>query len=95
MKKKRTANTSQTDWDRLDSMADAEIDTSDIPPLDDRFFHRAKGVVLRRHEEVTVQLDADLVDWFRSHADDWQARMNAALRLYMEVHRREGHESAA
>lgn len=29
---------SRTDWDRVDALKDEEIDTSDIPPLDDAFF---------------------------------------------------------
>jgi hypothetical protein len=33
---------SRTDWERLDSLTDDQIDTSDIPPLDDRFFERAQ-----------------------------------------------------
>ena len=33
---------SETDWARIDSMTDDEIDTSDIPPLDDEFFKSAK-----------------------------------------------------
>jgi len=31
-----------TDWARIDLMTDEEIDTSDIPPLDEAFFARAK-----------------------------------------------------
>ena len=34
--------TSATDWARIDRMTDDEIDTSDIPPLDDAFFAKAK-----------------------------------------------------
>lgn len=33
---------SATDWARIDRMTDEEIDTSDIPPLDDAFFRTAK-----------------------------------------------------
>ena len=33
---------SETDWTRIDLMTDEEIDTSDIPPLDDAFFAAAK-----------------------------------------------------
>lgn len=33
---------SQTDWNRIDQMTDEDIDTSDIPPLDDAFFAQAK-----------------------------------------------------
>ncbi len=39
---------SETDWARIDAMTDDEIDTSDIPPLDDAFFERAIKVLPRR-----------------------------------------------
>jgi hypothetical protein len=39
---------SETDWARIDRMTDDEINTSDIPPLDDAFFERAIRVLPRR-----------------------------------------------
>jgi hypothetical protein len=39
---------SETDWARIDSMMDEEIDTSDIPPLDDAFFTRAGVADVRK-----------------------------------------------
>jgi hypothetical protein len=38
---------SETDWARVDRMTDDEIDTSDIPPLDEAFFERAIKVLPR------------------------------------------------
>ena len=38
---------SKTDWARVDRITDDEIDTSDIPPLDDAFFERAIRVLPR------------------------------------------------
>jgi addiction module HigA family antidote len=35
------SGTSKTDWERLLKMNDLDIDTSDIPPLDEDFFRRA------------------------------------------------------
>ena len=35
-------NTSKTDWARIDAMHDKDIDTSDIPPLTEKFFAKAK-----------------------------------------------------
>jgi hypothetical protein len=35
-------STSRTDWARIDAMTDEDIDTSDIPPLTDEFFSKAK-----------------------------------------------------
>ena len=32
---------SKTDWERLTKMEDEDIDTSDIPELDDTFFQQA------------------------------------------------------
>jgi hypothetical protein len=46
MKEGMSANdlesSSKTNWERIDQMTDEEIDTSDIPPLDDAFFANAK-----------------------------------------------------
>lgn len=36
-----TKRISQTDWDRLQTTADEEIDYGDIPPLTETFFARA------------------------------------------------------
>jgi len=41
MREGATKKTSRTDWKRLASMKDDEIDYSDIPPLTDAFFDRA------------------------------------------------------
>ncbi|HEV7798649.1 MAG TPA: hypothetical protein VGO73_10860 [Pyrinomonadaceae bacterium] len=38
---------SVTDWARIDKMTDDKIDTSDIPPLDDKFFKSAKWLLPR------------------------------------------------
>lgn len=35
-------NSSKTDWSRIDAMRDEDIDTSDIPPLDEDFFAQAE-----------------------------------------------------
>ena len=33
---------SETNWERVSEMTDEEIDTSDIPPLDETFFANAR-----------------------------------------------------
>ncbi len=35
----------KTDWERIDGMADDDIDYSDIPELDDTFWNSAKVVI--------------------------------------------------
>lgn len=56
-----------------------------IPPLPADFFQRAR--VRMPKQRVTVQIDADLLQWFQSQGDDCERRMNAALRLYVEAHK--------
>lgn len=83
-----TKKPSRTDWESLAIMTDEEIDYSDIPPLSDTFFKRAK--VWRPQQPkvtVTVELDADILEWFKAEAEDWEARMQTALRLYVETHK--------
>lgn len=51
-----------TDWDRLTAMSDEDIDTSDIPELDDTFFENARVVVPPEKKRVSIRLDADVLD---------------------------------
>ena len=76
---------SATDWERIDAMTDDEIDTSDIPPLTDAFFKRAKIRMPKR--ALTLQVDSDVLDWFQAQGDDYERRINAALRIYAEAHK--------
>lgn len=39
---------------------------------------------------VNAKFDSDVVAWFKSQGRGYQARMNAVLRRYMEVHRKAG-----
>lgn len=77
---------SETNWTRVDALSDEEIDTSDIPPLDEAFFADAK---LRVPEKVSlnVNVDADVLEWFRAQGGEFQQRSNAALRIYAEAHK--------
>ena len=53
--------TSDTNWDRLASMEDHHIDTSDIPELDDAFFEEAQLSVPVK-KPIRTRLDADAPD---------------------------------
>lgn len=77
----------ETDWERVSKMADEEIDTSDIPPLDETFFADARVRVPGRKVSVTLDVDAEVIEWFRAQGEDFQNRVNAALKLYAEAHK--------
>ena len=85
MSEKPMKNSLESDWARVDAMADEDIDTTDIPPLTKDFFRRAR--VRMPRQQVTVQIDADLLRWFQAQGSNYEQRMNAALRIYVEAHR--------
>ena len=78
---------SETDWTRIDAMKDEDVDTSDIPPLDDTFFANARLRLPGNKVPVTVNVDADVLEWFRAQGEEFQSRINAALRIYAEAHK--------
>lgn len=53
---KNTKTQSRTDWSRLEAMSDDDIDYSDIPPLTDSFFQRAK-LYIPEHRSVIADLN--------------------------------------
>lgn len=69
---------------KLAVKADAEIDLSDIP--EQRDWKGAKRAVFYRpmKQQLTLRLDADVVDWFRRQGDGYQTRINAVLREHVE-----------
>jgi len=66
-------------------MTDEDVDTSDIPPLDEGFFANAQIRIPKPKETVTIRLDSDVVDWFKEQGKGYQTRINAVLRTYMEA----------
>ena len=87
MKDSNLKSSSATDWERINNLTDEEIDTSDIPPLDADFFARAQ-LQLPHKLNITLSVDEDVLEWFRSQGSEYQEKMNAALRIYAETHKR-------
>ena len=81
MSENDTKTPSRTDWVRLESMTDDDIDYSDIPPLSDTFFQRAKLYVPENH---AIILEADVFAWFASQGKEYHTLINTILRQYIE-----------
>jgi len=77
---------SRTDWNKVDSMTDSDIDTSDIPSLDSEFFRNAKLRMPSPKKSITVRLDSDVLEWYRGQGKGYQTKINAILRTYMDAH---------
>ncbi len=70
-----------TEARRLDK---TPIDYSDIPPLGDEFFSKATAAWPPVKKQLTIRLDADVLDWLKAHGRGYQTRINRILRVVME-----------
>ncbi|HEY0311256.1 MAG TPA: BrnA antitoxin family protein [Allosphingosinicella sp.] len=77
---------------RLAAMPDEDIDFSDAPEVADwsgaergKFYRPVK-------QQLTLRLDADVVQWFKDGAagGGYQTRINEALRRYVQEQRKAG-----
>lgn len=74
------------------------VDPDDAPELSDAYFDQAdeyvgdqlvkrgrpRAVVVR--ERITIRLEHDVVEQFRTSGPGWQTRMNAALVDWLKTH---------
>ena len=72
----------------LAALPEDEIDTSDMPEIDDwdkavvgRFYRPIK-------QAVTIRLDADVLDWLKKGGKGYQTKVNKILRAVMEQQRK-------
>lgn len=95
-------SSSKTNWERLDTLTEEDIDTSDSPALTEEFFAKAQWLMPGQSasaktpsasaaapgEKVKVELemDSNILAWFQSQGQDYKHHMRAALRLYAEAH---------
>ena len=69
---------------KLASLADEDIDYSDIPELDDNFWNNAKPVTPDRTQPVTLRVKQSVVEYFQgNNKKGYQSRMNAVLESYV------------
>ena len=74
----------KSDLARIDRMRDADIDYSDIPPLDRTFLKKATTPWPPAKRQLTIRLDADVLDWLKGQGRGYQTRINRILRVVME-----------
>ncbi len=74
----------KSDLARIDHMKDADIDYSDIPRLDKSFLKKATMPWPPEKKQLTIRLDADVLDWLKRHGKGYQTRINRILRVVME-----------
>ncbi|NEO38330.1 MAG: BrnA antitoxin family protein [Moorea sp. SIOASIH] len=69
--------------EEIKTIPDSDIDTSDIPELDDHFWENAKMVKPITKKAISIRLDSDIIDWFKSQGKGYQSSINNVLRTYV------------
>jgi uncharacterized protein (DUF4415 family) len=78
-----TKGRSRTDWKRIDSLRDEDIDYSGIPKRGADFF--ASAILWPGpKKQITLRLDPDVLTFFRKQGKGYQSTINAVLRKYVE-----------
>lgn len=89
MSEEHTLNKSETDWDKFDAMTDEDIDLSDCPEITPEQFAKAvvrQGLPERKKKaQVTLRIDDDVLEWFKSQGRGYQTQINSLLRAYMDA----------
>jgi len=90
MKKKSYLQASKTNFRRLHRMKAADVKvTPEHPELDVKQIARAivrKGLrPVPPKASVSLRIDVDVLEWFKSRGSGYQTRINAVLRAFKEA----------
>ena len=84
-----TAEEQQT-WKELQEMRDEDIDNSDIPPQTAGGWRRVSDLIPAENKrQITLRLDADVIEFFRGTGRRYQSRIKAALRDYVNAQKKD------
>ena len=78
----------KTDWARIDALTDNDIAKAvagdpDAAPIDIDWSD-AVLVMPPKKKAISIRVDEDVLDYFKSEGDGYQRRINAVLRSYMQ-----------
>ncbi len=77
----------RTDTARLDAMTEADLNAAVGDDEGDFDWSAARVGFPASKQQLTVRLDTDVVDWFKSQGRGYQTRMNAVLRSFVNAQR--------
>ena len=91
----RLAKKTETAWEDLARKTEEEIETAakqdpDFADQDENWFLAAELEMPKPKQLVSLRLDAEILDWFKSKGPGYQTRINAALMAYVKKGKRHG-----
>jgi len=79
----------EAEMQALRELRDEDIDLSDIPEQTGGGWRRVSELVpAENKQQITLRLDADVVEFFRATGRRYQSRINAALREYVNANKK-------
>ncbi len=71
--------------EELKGMKDKDIDFSDIPELDANFWKDAKLIRTKTKKAISLRLDQDVLNYFKSQGKGYQSLINDVLKTYVQA----------
>lgn len=71
--------------EQLAALPDDQIDTSDIPELDETFWKNVKIRDPEATQQVTLRVKKSVLDTYKATGKGYQTRMNAVLESYAKT----------
>ena len=75
-------SSTKTDWNRLKNQKEKDIDYSDIPKTNSKFWEDAQIYSPHKKVELTINIDDDLAIWIKSLGENSNLALNNILRAY-------------
>ena len=85
----------KTDWARVNAMTEEEIERNALEEnrrlgIPDDWYKDAYAVYPVEKDRITIRIDRDVLEYFRTRGKGYQSRMNAVLRAFMAAELRSG-----
>jgi uncharacterized protein (DUF4415 family) len=90
MNKSSISKTSRTDLERVKKLMDKDIEISREHP-EAQIRHIVQGIVRKglkpvpSKASISLRVDRDVLEWFRTQGTGYQSRMNAVLKAFKEA----------
>lgn len=77
------STSSKTNYKRISKLSDKDIDYSNIPETDEKFWSDAEVLFPTKKTHVSIRLDDDIISWFKQFGRGYQTKINSVLKSYI------------
>ena len=77
-------STSKKRINEIKKIKESKINYDDIPELEASFFKKATIKLPEPKKTISIRVDSDILDWFKSSGPGYQTKINAVLKVYVE-----------